>query len=261
MEIWDAHCHLNGVPGATPEARLEHLLRYADRMEIARLCICMGMDFCQDPTPERMRQDNDDVLRALNAHPDRAFGFVYLNPRYPEASLEELKRCVGDGPMVGVKLWVAMRCTAPELDPIVARAAALCAPVFQHTWLKAAGNLPGESTPADLAELAGRHPESRLSCGHTGVDWEAGLQAIRHSPNVYSDLSGSDPTAGFAEAAVAMLGADRVLFGTDAGGRGFASQLAKIHGADLPEQDRALILGGNLRRLLAPILATKGVTV
>ena len=144
---------------------------------------------------------------------------------------------------------------------MVARATALHAPVFQHTWLKAAGNLPGESTPADLAELAGRHPEAVLICGHTGVDWEAGLQAIQNSPNVYSDLSGSDPTAGFTETAVAMLGAERVLFGTDAGGRSFASQLAKINGAELAERDRALILGGNLQRLLAPILVTKGVTV
>lgn len=261
MEIWDAHCHLNGVPGATPEERLEHLLRYADRMNVARLCICMGREFCQDPTPERMRQDNDDVLRAVNAHPDRAFGFAYLNPRYPEVSVEELNRCIVEGPMVGVKLWVAMRCTAPELDPIVARATELHAPVFQHTWLKAAGNLPGESTPADLAELALRHPEAVLICGHTGVDWEAGLQAIRHSLNVYSDLSGSDPTAGFTETAAAMLGVDRVLFGTDAGGRSLASQLAKVYGADLSEQDRARILGGNLRRLLGPILAAKGVRV
>lgn len=259
MEIWDAHCHLNGVPGTRPEARLESLLRYADRMNVARLCICMGMEFCHDPTPERMRQDNDDVLRAVNAHPDRAFGFAYLNPRYPEASVEELNRCVVDGPMVGVKLWVAMRCTAPELDPIVARATELHALVFQHTWLKAAGNLSGESTPADLAELAGRHPEAALICGHTGVDWEAGLQAIQHSGNIYSDLSGSDPTAGFTETASGMLGVDRVLFGTDAGGRSFASQLAKVHGADLPEHDRAKILGGNLRRLLGPILASKGV--
>lgn len=259
MEIWDAHCHLNGVPGATPESRLEHLLRYADRMGIARLCLCMGMEFSQDPSPERMRQENDAVLRAVGAHPDRALGFVYLNPRHTQASLDELDRCVLNGPMIGVKLWVAMRSTAPELDPIVARAAELNAPVFQHTWLKAAGNLPGESTPGELAELAARHPRAIFICGHTGVDWGAGLQAIQACPNVYSDLSGSDPTAGFTEAAVRMLGAERVLFGTDAGGRSFATQLAKVYGADLTDPTRQMILGGNLKRLLGPILTAKGI--
>src|SRR5512136_334872 len=116
MEIWDLHCHLSGVPGTTPEIRLENLLRYADRMGIARLCVSMVMEWSYEPSPEKMRQENDEVLRALHAHSDRAFGFVYLNPRHTQASLDELNRCIRDGPMVGAKLWVAMRCSAPELD-------------------------------------------------------------------------------------------------------------------------------------------------
>jgi len=259
MEIWDLHCHLSGVPGATPEARLENLLRYADRLGIARLCVCMGMEWSYEPSPEKLRQENDEVLRAIGAHPDRAFGFVYLNPRHTQASLDELNRCVRDGPMVGVKLWVAMRCNAPELDPLVARATELGALVLQHTWLKITGNLPGESTPQDLAELATRHPQATLVCGHTGGDWEAGLQVIRPHVNVHADLAGGDPTAGFTEAAVRELGAERVLYGSDAGGRSFASQLAKVHGAELPDRARQLILAGNLQRLLRPLLAKKGL--
>jgi predicted TIM-barrel fold metal-dependent hydrolase len=59
--------------------------------------------------------------------------------------------------------------------------------------------------------------------------------------------------------AVRELGCERVLFGSDAGGRGFASQLAKVQGADIPEAARRLILGANLRRLLTPILRDKGM--
>ena len=50
-------------------------------------------------------------------------------------------------------------------------------------------------------------------------------------------------------------GADRVIFGSDAGGRSFASQLAKVTSADLPEAALRRVLGGNLRRLLAPALS------
>ena len=261
MEIWDLHCHLSGVPGETPETRLENLLRYADRMGIARLCVSMGMEWSYEPSPDKMRQDNDEVLRAIRAHSDRAFGFVYLNPQHEQASLAELNRCVQDGPMVGVKLWVAMHCNAPQLDSIVARATELHAPVLQHTWIKITGNLPGESTPQELAELAARHPQANLVCGHTGGDWEVGLQAIRPHRNIHADLAGGDPTAGLTEAAVRELGAERVLFGSDVGGRSFASQLAKVHGAQLSEGDRRLILADNLQRLLRPILATKGIKV
>ena len=261
MEIWDLHCHLSGVPGATPETRLENLLRFADRMGIARICVSMGMEWSYEPSPETIRQDNDEVLQAISAHPDRAFGFVYLNPQHEQSSLDELNRCVRDGPMVGVKLWVAMHCNAPQLDAIVARATELDAPILQHTWIKITGNLPGESTPQELAELAARHPQATLICGHTGGDWEVGLQAIRPHHNIYADLAGGDPMAGWTEAAVHELGAERVLFGSDAGGRSFASQLAKVHGAQLSEGDRHLILAQNLQRLLRPILATKGIHV
>src|SRR6266567_6093694 len=105
--IWDLHCHLLGVPGVTPEQRMARLIAFADRLGIERLCVYMGMNWSYDPTPDELRKQNDEVLQALSHYHDRAFGFVYLNPRYEEASLKELDRCVKDGPMVGVKLWVA----------------------------------------------------------------------------------------------------------------------------------------------------------
>src|SRR5688572_16633112 len=191
--IWDVHCHLSGVSGSTPVQRLEKLLAFADRMGIERLCVFMGMDWSHDPAPDDMRRQNDEVLAAIEAFPGRAFGFVYLNPNHLEASLAELDRCVLNGPMVGVKLWVAKHCNAPELDPIIRRAAELKAVILQHTYLKAAGNLPGESTPLDLAELARRHPEVPLICGHTGADWEIGIRSIRGCKNVHVELSGFDP--------------------------------------------------------------------
>jgi hypothetical protein len=257
--IWDLHVHLTGVDGATPEERLTRMIAIADRMGIGRFCVYGGMAWTQDPPPDTFRQYNDQVLQAIGKFPERAFGFVYLNPKYLEASLGELERCVAHGPMVGVKLWIAHPCSAPELDPIVKRAAELKAVIYQHTWMKVSGNEPGESTPDDLAQLAARHPGVPLICGHTGGDWERGLRVIRPLKNVYSDLAGSDPVAGYTEMAVRELGAERVIYGTDAGGRSFASQLGKVFGADILESARKLILGENLKRLLTPILKTKGI--
>lgn len=257
--IWDVHTHLTGFDGATPEVRMAQLMRVADRVGVNRLCIYMGFPTLQDPTPEQLRRQNDQVLQALSHWHDRAFGFVYLSGNLPEVSLGELDRCVKDGPMVGVKLWVARRCSAETLDPIIRRAAELKAVILQHTWFKSGGNLAGESSPTDLAILAARHPQVTLICGHSGGDWEQGLRAIRGSPNIVTETSGSDPTVGLVEMAVRELGAERVLYGSDAGGRSFASQLAKVQGATVPEAAKQLILGENLRRLLAPILKAKGV--
>jgi predicted TIM-barrel fold metal-dependent hydrolase len=258
-EIWDVHCHLaNPLTGRTPKERLARLLEVADRMAVSRLCVYMGMNWSYDPSPADFRQQNDEVLAAIRRYPDRAFGFVYVNPKHPRESLDEINRCVADGPMVGVKLWVAMHANDAALDPIVERATELNAVVFQHTWLKITGNLPGESTPMDLAALAKRHPNAKLICGHTGGDWEQGIRAVRPHPNISVDLGGGDPVAGVTEMAVRELGPDRVLYGSDAPGRSFASQLAKVHGADVRDEIKARILGTNLKLLLAPILRTKG---
>ena len=85
-----------------------------------------------DSADRAQEQENDEVLRAIRQFPNRAFGFVYLNPQHMQASLDELNRCVRDGPMVGVKLWVAQRCNAPQLDPLMERAAELKAIV--QSW-------------------------------------------------------------------------------------------------------------------------------
>ncbi len=259
MKIWDLHCHLSGVPGLTPEERIGQLLRYADRMGIERLCLYMGMKWAQDPSPDDLTKQNDEVLRALAAHPDRLLGFVYCSAKHIERSLSELERCVAKGPMVGVKLWVAEHCDVPEIDPLIKRAAELKAVIFQHTWFKTMGNYPGESTPAQLVTLAQQFPDVPIICGHTGGTWELGIRAIRDQKNLFADLAGSDPTAGYTEMAVRELGPDRIIYGTDAGGRSFASQLAKVHGADIDDATKQKILRDNLRSLMLPILKAKGI--
>jgi len=256
--IWDMHCHM---PAGTPEEATDVLLKYADRMGVGRLVVCMGRPFVQNPSPQEVRQQNDQVLRSIARSPKRVFGFVYLNPRHVEESLKELDRCVRDGPMVGVKLWVAIRCNDKRLDPIVERAAELKAIIFQHTWFKTNGNYPDETTPNDLAELAVRHPKASFIAGHTGGNWELGIRAIRAAGNISSGISGSDPLAGMVDMAVRELGAGRVMYGSDVTGRSYASQLAKVQGADIPQSAKRLILGGNIRRALQPILKSKAIKI
>jgi predicted TIM-barrel fold metal-dependent hydrolase len=261
LGVWDIHSHV-GTPGTTPAGRMEALLKIADRMGVERLCICMSPPWHYEPTPDQFRKSNDDVLEILKEWSSRAFGFVYLNPKHTRESLDELQRCVVDGPMIGIKLWVGMHCNAPELDPIVNRAAELNALILQHTWIKqrGKGNLPGESTPMDLAELSARHPGVPIVCGHTGGgDWALGIRAIRTRPELYADLGGGDPVYGEVEMAVRELGAKRVLYGSDVNGRSFGSQIGKVLGADISVTDKRLILRENLRGLLQPALRRKGM--
>ncbi|QDU80623.1 Amidohydrolase [Polystyrenella longa] len=258
FEIWDQHCHLSGVTGKTPADRMDNLFQYADRLSISKLVLYMGWPFQTTPSAEELIRQNNQVLDAIKEREDRALAYVYVSPQHLETSLAEMKRCIEQGPMVGVKLWVAGRADDDAVDAIVTEATRLNAVVFQHTWIKTTGNLPGESTPGDLIALAERHPEAKLICGHAGGNWELGIRAVRNYPHVSLGIAGSDPTNGLVEMAVRELGAERVIYGSDAGGRSFASQLAKVYGAEISDEEKQLIFAGNLKRLLSPILETKG---
>ena len=237
------------------------LLTFADRMSIERLVLYMGWPFSYDPDPAELVRQNDQVLAAIEGHEDRVMAYAYVSGNHPEASLTEMRRLIEKGPMLGIKLWVARRCDDAALDAIASLAEELDAVIFQHTWIKTTGNLPGESTPDDVAKLAARHPRGKFICGHAGGTWEQGIRAVRVYKNISLGIAGGDPTAGLVEMGVRELGHERIVFGSDAAGRSFASQLAKVLGTELPEDQKRMILGGNLRRLLSPIMTKKGMPV
>jgi hypothetical protein len=249
--IIDIHVHLR-LPGGGSDDAAGDLLHFADRMGIDQLCVS-ALVGGEQPTVEQVREANDTVWRAVEEHPDRFIGFCYLNPCYLFQSLDEMDRCIASGPFRGVKLWVAMLSDQPNLDPIAERAAALGTPILQHTWIKAGGNLPSEPEPRHLAALAARHPEATFIMAHSGGDWERGIKTIVEQGNILAELAGGDPEMGEAEMAVRLLGADRVIWGSDAPGRSFASQMAKVTGADITDEQKAAILGGNAERILRPI--------
>src|SRR5205823_2709235 len=120
-----------------------------------------------------------------------------------------------DRGLLGVKLWVATRCSDPVTFPVVEGAIAADVPIIAHTWRKSTGNLPGESLPTDVAALARRYPEARLLMAHLGGDCQFGVRAIRDCPNVSIDFAGSVNEYGAYELAVRELGEDRVVFGSD----------------------------------------------
>lgn len=109
------------------------------------------------------------------------------------------------------------------------------------------------SDPAELAETVRRHPGLRLLAGHAGL-WQDGFTraaelAAGHD-GLYLEICGSRLTARWLERMVAIAGADRVLFGTDASFLDPRAGLGKVVHARLSEHDRDLVLGGNAVRLL-----------
>lgn len=258
--IWD--CLFVPAAGRSGDfaPAIEALQPQWERFAIERLCAFFPVGLGALPrepahTAESVRSIHDCLTRWRR----QLLGGVILNAATPERCLERIDEWIAQGPMIAALFPSSAQtlpCTHPHFERIYPRLHELGALIVQHTWFKNGGKgSVGESTPAELAEVARRHPEIVFVCVHAGGEWEQGLRAIRDCGNVLVELSGFDPTAGFLGMAVREVGADRVLFARE---RSFATELAKVLDAGVTDAERALVFGGNLRRVLNPILRRKG---
>ena len=248
-KIIDVHVHYRS------EAQLKQALRQAARLDMV-LCVntinLEGTASPHFPSAEFVAACNDRTAAAAREHPQRIIPFWYLNPAHGKTACAELRRRVArhTGPQ-GVKLWMARKGNDPCLDPVLELCAQYRLPVLQHTNIEAGGTLPTETTPQEMREMALRHPSVTFLWGHAGSDIEYGVKCAIGLHNVLMDIGGNEATNGYTELLARYLGAERVVYGSDATGRSFASQLAKVYGADITQDERDKILYWNAAALFA----------
>ena len=243
--IIDSHVHILHAQ----DGHLGALLKDADRWDIERLCISsLSRVWTPNPDALALEEAAGDVLAACERYPDRFVGFTYVSADHVDQSLELMERCIANGPCPFVKLWISQFATDARLDPIYARALELEAPVMMHTWTKATGNLEFESTLHHAVAVSKRFPTLRLWAAHYGGRWEEAARIVATSPTLCLDLSGGEPEADILDTLLKHLPADRIFYGSDAPGRTFSVQMSKVYGANLTDEQRALILGANIGR-------------
>ena len=250
----DVHVHplscIEGYQIGSIDEDIKLLTESAKRSGVEKMCIFSLYPTCpSEPTIEQCRKSNDYNRAMRDLAPDWFLPFCYVNPMYPDESAVEIDRCVGEHRFPGVKLWVARRATDPGLDPICQAAIHHDVPLLQHAWSKTTGNMVGESFPADVAAMARRHPLARIIMAHLNGCGLRGIEDVADCPNIVVDTSGGDPESGIVEAAVERLGANRVVYGSDAPIRHFGVQLGKTLGTNLPHKIKCDILWNNAARL------------
>lgn len=268
LRIWDVHYH--GFYGGSLRQHQENLF-YVERMGIERM---LALDIAGTPTDplgnEFSHAHKQEIRTYLENHSDRVSGLIPIDPSRPAESCRKIDEWIAYGPCVGIKYYGGnpggVVCSHHDNDVIIRRAAELNAVIYVHTWIKVGGNprrsgggnLPGESTPMDLARLAQRFPDVAFICGHSGGDWELGVRAVRPFENVYIEFSGSDPHSGQVDYTVQQLGAERLIWGGHGPSRSYSTELSKVFDADLSRDQQIKIFGGNLRRIATPIFRQKG---
>ncbi|MSR64778.1 MAG: hypothetical protein EXS18_03235 [Verrucomicrobiae bacterium] len=193
---------------------------------------------------------NTEAARVV-AETDGLLQWVILDPRSP-ATYRQAEEMLQRPRCVGIKVH-------PEehIYPIAEHGRALFEFAARHQAVVLGHTSERNSLCADYVRWANEFPEVRLILAHIGCGWDndlthqvLGIQASKHG-NVYADTSSArSVTSGLIEYAVREVGAEKVLFGTDAPLYSTAMQRARIDHAELTEREKRLILRDNAERLL-----------
>ena len=230
----------------------------ADKLEIIKACELYNITKVYIsglgvliPDEAEIAELNYEVFRFMKEQPDRIGGFCYINPRHSNC-LEVLKRGIEDYGMSGMKLWVSTYCDDSLVFPLIEKCIDYDIPVLVHSFHKAVGQLDYETTGPNVANLAQRYPEAGIIMAHLGANCYHGIKAIRDFQNVWVDISGSIFRRDDIDYTVKLIGARRVLFGTDMIGP-YLTNLGQVLEADLTDEERDMIFYKNALEILSRI--------
>lgn len=193
-----------------------------------------------NPNEEDIKILNGETAKFIKEQPELIKGFCYVNPRHGN-SLDVLKKGVEEQGMDGMKLWIATFCDDPLVFPLVEKCIDYKIPILVHAFHKAVGQLEFESLGSNMANLALKYPEAKFIMAHLAANCHRELKPIRPLKNVWVDISGSLYRRDDVDYAKKLLGAERILFGSDMPGASFLVNYGQIEEADLTQEERDLI--------------------
>jgi hypothetical protein len=243
--VFDFHVRLTPEPGA-----LAQLLDTMDACGIARAAVAAGGVVSLDRlaanivhgSHDDVSPDNHAVRAGCDGAPRRLVPFFFANPR---RGADVYRRQAGD--FRGLELSPAVHgvgLSDPRTVALIEVAASAAHPVYVVCLGR-----PG-TTATDLVTLARSFPEVTFvlgHCGFVGIDTDA-VNTIAPQPNIVAETSGCFTIV--ARAALARLGSDRVLFGTEYPLQHPTVELAKFAALDLAPEAWARIAWRNAHRLL-----------
>lgn len=215
--------------------------------------------------------DEGSVASAVAAYPNRFIGYHMVNPAVGMPDMTHLRVPCFFPAMHGYAMH------DPAVEAILSGLSSRPKPVvFVHCGVLSVGvrkklGLPSMfdmrySNPLDLHAIALRYPHIRFVVPHFGAGYfREALMLADLCPNVYLDTSSSNSWMRYEglslvevfRRALAVMGAKRLLFGTDSSffprgwnGAVFHAQVAALGELGLGDADARAIFGGNLDELL-----------
>ncbi len=240
--IIDAHVHLGGPDkGDGAKQSVDELI---ERMQRAGVDRAVVFPFNEAEPGISFASANNFIAKAQKEHADKIIGFARLDPHFREAAIMEAKRALRELGLRGIKLHPAAQKFYPD-HPFVVRilqtAARFSAPVVFD-------NGKPEARNEAIAALAERVPEVTIILAH--MRGEGFIEACEGRPNVYLGTVKAKPE--HVLEAVDRLGAERIIAGSDSPYASMQYEMVEKFEEleSLSDEEKALIRGGNIARLL-----------
>ena len=242
FEIIDAHAHLGpreiggeyAIMGNFYSA--EQLLQSMDTNGI-EMSIAFAMRQLDDYSDA-----NQYIISSGKKHPDRIIPFARLNP-WMKDNVDQLKRAISDGAR-GLKLHPGDDLFDPDdpmVHPLLELAERARIPVVLHTG--------GTAKPTMVGLAADRFPRVNFVLLHLS-DFHDHVFVAKKCENVYLETSQCLYLHRIARQIVDVLGAHKVIWGTDVPYHYQEIEKRKFELAGLKDEERSLIMNGNVRRIL-----------
>ena len=235
--VIDAHTHIGrGFDGSLHiEAAAQRALTRMDAVGIDAACV-MGSQYLIEGD---YREGNNDLLWLHEHYSDRFVCFLNINPHdKKENVLAELQRMYDAG-IHGIKLINAYQNYPSEgsvLWALYGFAAERRLIVLNHSW--------GSSETID--RIASNFPDMTMIIGH---HTDSADDLLRKFPHLYL-CTWSFVIPYQIEKAIKRIGADKIVFGSDAIINPFSAGLGPVVFARISDSEKRQILGLNIAQLL-----------
>ncbi|MDO8589268.1 MAG: amidohydrolase family protein [Armatimonadota bacterium] len=208
---------------------------------------------------EDCRDANSRLADQITAYPGRMYGYITLNPHYPDVWRRDLETYAGDVRFVGVKLhaaWHSCPIDSKPYAPIFKRCEELHLPVLAHSYDPTSDTMSA-SAPERLANVA-RDYDVQIVMGHMGGNPLRGIRACAAcGPNLSLEISAGRENAGQMYAwdllrirrALDALGPERVLFGSDMPLVDPAICFGAVRDSNLTPHEEELVMWRNAERI------------
>jgi uncharacterized protein len=242
--IIDCHCHAGKGDRMTApwntDAPIEPYLRRARRAGIEKTVVFAAFHSNYD-------EANRQVAHIVAKYPARLIGFAFVHATRDAGRIFCMVERAHKWGFRGIK------CHGFEAMPT--RELCEAARAFRMPLL---ADVVGHPEVVDL--LAPQFPDVNFIIPHLGSfadDWRAHgrvIDQLARYPNVYTDTSGVR-RFDYIVQAIKRAGARKVLFGSDGPWLHPGLELHKIRLLGLPARQQALVMGGNIMRLLRMVRA------